>query len=143
MEALTSGITVIAAVEVKSFKSYKGLSGISPQQIKPLTFGEAISLSRKLMSPESVTDRIYISVEANGQGQGLNFNFFRHHGTITEMNQKHSWRTFFTVTVRWQKIKKLVKVETSLLIVSSASVDRDRISKGIERKMHVEITVKR
>lgn len=68
--------------------------------------GQAICLSRKL-SP--VTGRIHRAIKANGKGESLNFNFFRHHGTITKMNQKHLTESIFQSLCRWQKIRNVSK----------------------------------
>lgn len=55
---------------------------------------------------QPVTGRIHRAGKAKGKGESLNFNFFRHHGSITKMNQKHPQRAFFTVTVQMTEDKK-------------------------------------
>ena len=52
-----------------------------------------------------ITGAIHRAAKAKGKGESLNFNFFRHHGTITKMNQKHPLRAFFTVTIQMTEDK--------------------------------------
>lgn len=51
------------------------------------------------------TGAIHRAAKAKGKGESLNFNFFRHRGTITRMNQKHPLRAFFTITVQMTEDK--------------------------------------
>lgn len=66
----------------------------------PRTVGLSPFLENSGFRNKPVAGRVNSTIKANGEAGSLNFNFGRHRGTITEMNQKHPLETFFTVTVQ-------------------------------------------
>lgn len=102
MEALRAGSFIAAAQETHLKAGRVFLANREPLAlVRPSAFLENSGLRN-----QPVTGRIHRDGKATGKGESLNFNFFRHHGTITKMNQKHPQRAFFTVTVQMTEDKK-------------------------------------